>query len=50
VVSILPAEYDMISEVKEFEEDYNPEDMEKYKSMCCCVIEEPSSMKSLMAL
>ena len=35
VVSILTAEYDMVSEFKEPEEDYNPEDMEKYKSMCC---------------
>ena len=37
MVSILPVEYDMISEVEESEEDYNPEDMEKYKSMCCYV-------------
>jgi hypothetical protein len=34
VVSILPAEYDVISEVEESEEDCNPEDMKKYKSMC----------------
>jgi hypothetical protein len=37
VVSILPAGYDVISEVEEYEEHYNPEDMEKYKSMCCYV-------------
>jgi len=37
VVSILPAEYDVISEVEESEEDYNLEDLEKYKSMCCYV-------------
>lgn len=36
VVSILPAEYDVVSEVKESEDDYNPEDMEKYKSMLLC--------------
>jgi len=35
--SILPAEYNVVSEVEEFEKDYNPEDMEKYKSMCCYV-------------
>ena len=29
VVSILPAEYDVVSEVEESEEDYNTEDMEK---------------------
>jgi len=37
VVSIQPTEYDVVSEVEESEEDYNPEDMEKYKSMCCFV-------------
>jgi hypothetical protein len=37
VVSILPAKYDVVSEIEESEEDYNPKDMEKYKSMCCCV-------------
>jgi len=37
VVSILPTEYDVISKVEESEEDYNPEDMEKYKFMCCYV-------------
>ncbi|KEH29532.1 hypothetical protein MTR_4g044357 [Medicago truncatula] len=31
VVSILPSEYDMMSKVEESKEDYNPEDMEKYK-------------------
>jgi len=34
VVSILPVEYDVISKVEESDEDYNPEGMEKYKSMC----------------
>jgi len=29
----------MISEVEESEEDHNPEDMDKYKSMCCSVTE-----------
>jgi hypothetical protein len=37
VVSILPTEYDGVSEVEESEDDYNLEDMEKYKSMCCYV-------------
>jgi len=35
VVSILPVEYDVVSEVKESEDDFNPEDMEKYRFMCC---------------
>jgi len=37
MVYILPAEYDVVSEVEESEEDYNPKDMEKYKSICCYV-------------
>jgi len=37
VVSILPAKYDVVSKVEESKEDYNPEDMEKYKSMSCYV-------------
>lgn len=37
VVSILPAKYDVISKVEESKADYNPTDMEKYKSMCCYV-------------
>jgi len=34
VVSILPAEYDMVSEVEDSEEDFDPKDMEKYQPMC----------------
>jgi len=37
VVSILPAEYDVLSEVEESEDDFNLKDMEKYKSMRCYV-------------
>jgi len=37
VVSILPTEYDVVYEVEGSKEDYNPKDMEKYKSMCCYV-------------
>jgi len=33
VGSILPAEYEVVSEVEVSEEDYIPEEMEKYKSM-----------------
>ena len=33
VVSILPAEYDVVSEVEESEDDFNPEDREKYRPM-----------------
>jgi len=55
VVSILPIEYDVISEVEEYEEDYNPEDMEKYKYMCCYVTyygygnQQKAYLKNLMA-
>ena len=34
MVSIFPTKYDVVYEVEESEDDYNPEDMEKYKSMC----------------
>lgn len=34
VVSILPAEYDMVSEVEASEDDFNLEDMQKYQPMC----------------
>jgi len=37
VVSILPVKYVIVSDVQESKEDYNSEDMEKYKSMCCYV-------------
>jgi len=33
-VSILPAEYDVISEVDDSKEDFDPKDMEKYQPMC----------------
>lgn len=31
------AEYDVVSEVEESEDDFNLENMEKYKFMCCSV-------------
>jgi len=34
-VSILPAEYDMISEVDDSKEEFDPKDMGEYKPMCC---------------
>ncbi|KEH41296.1 hypothetical protein MTR_1g048120 [Medicago truncatula] len=34
LVSILPAEFDMISEVDDSEEEFDPKDMEEYKAMC----------------
>ena len=34
VGSILPAEYDVVSEIEESEDDFNLEDIEKYKFMC----------------
>jgi len=34
VVFILPAEYDMVSEVDDSEEEFDPKDMEEYKPMC----------------
>jgi hypothetical protein len=37
VISILPAEYDMVSEVEDSEEEFDPKDMEEYKPMCYCV-------------
>jgi len=37
VVSILPAEYDVVSEIEESKDDFNPQNMEKYKSMCCYI-------------
>jgi len=33
VVSILPAEYDMVSEVDDLEEEFDLKDMEEYKPM-----------------
>ena len=33
-VSILPAEYDMVSDVEDSEEKFDPKDMEEYKPMC----------------
>jgi hypothetical protein len=34
LASILPAEYDMISEVDDSEEEFDPKDMREYKPMC----------------
>jgi len=34
LVSILPAEYDMISEVDDSEEEFDPKDIWEYKPMC----------------
>jgi len=34
VVSILPTEYDMVSEVDDSEEEFDPKDMGEYKPMC----------------
>jgi len=34
LVSLLPSEYDMISEVDDLEEEFDPKGMEEYKSMC----------------
>ena len=34
VVSILPAEYDMVSEVEDLEEEFDLKDMEEYKLLC----------------
>ena len=34
VVSILPAQYDVVYEVEESEDDFDLEDMEKYRPMC----------------
>ena len=34
LVCILPAEYDMISEFDDLEEEFDPKDMEEYKLMC----------------
>jgi len=34
VVSILPVEYDMVSEVEDSEEEFDPKDLEEYKPMC----------------
>ena len=34
VVSILPAEYDMVFEVEDSREEFDPKDMEEYKPMC----------------
>ena len=56
MVFILPAKYDVVSEVEESEEDYNLEDMEKYKSICCYVTDygwvdkEKPYLKILMVL
>lgn len=35
VVSILPVEYDVVSEVEKSEDDFNLDDLEKYRFMCC---------------
>jgi len=40
VASILPAEYDMVSEVDDSEEDFDPKDMEKYQPMCYYVMDD----------
>ena len=42
VVSILPAEYDMVSEVDDSEEEFDPKDMEEYKPMCYIVTNDGS--------
>jgi len=34
VVSIFPAEYDMVSEVEDSKEEFDPKEMEEYKTMC----------------
>jgi len=40
VVSILQAKYDMIFEVDDSEEDFDPKDMEKYQPMCYYVTDD----------
>jgi len=53
VVSILPAEYDVVSEVEESKDDFNPEGMEKYRPMCYyvtnygCVDEQKTMFEKL---
>jgi len=42
MVSILPAEYDMVSEVNDLEEEFDPKLMEEYKSMCYFVTNDGS--------
>jgi len=42
MVSILPAEYDMVSEVDDSEEEFDPNDMEEYRPMCYFVTNDGS--------
>jgi hypothetical protein len=42
VVSILPVEYDMVSEVDDSEGEFDPKDMEEYKPMCYFVTNDCS--------
>ena len=42
VVSILPIEYDMVSEFDDSEEEFDPKDMEEYKPMCYFVTNDGS--------
>jgi len=42
VVSIIPAEYDMVSEVDDSEEEFDPKDMKEYKPMCYFVTNDDS--------
>jgi len=42
IVSILPTEYDMVSEVDDSEEEFYPKDIEEYKPMCYFVTNDGS--------
>jgi len=42
MVSIFPAEYGMVSEVEDLEEEFDPKDMEDYKPMCYFVTNDGS--------
>jgi len=42
MVFILPAEYDMVSEVDDSEDEFDHKDMEEYKPMCYFVINDGS--------
>jgi hypothetical protein len=42
LVSILPTKYDMVSEVDDSEEEFDPKDMEEYKPMCYFVTNDGS--------
>jgi len=49
VVSILPSKYDVVSEVEESEDDFNQEDIDKYRPMCyyvtnCGCVDEQNAM------